>query len=301
VSSLLTASLVGVELLKVRKRWLPYAVFLVMLAGVAVHIWLAGYGSWIDERNDAEYEFGRSSLRTFALPWSLPALLDTGQFYGSALVAILASSVVATEHNWGTVRQALIRGQTRAGYLTMKLAGITIVAGVSLLAALAVGLGFSAIATSLAGQPLTFDVPGGPSAFEAVLMVLRAGYCVLPYGMLAFALAVIGRSTALGVGGTLVYLFIIEAILIAVLGELGGPARDIRAFFLGHNVRALLAANTIGSAEYYSLAPREMAFSSDLPSPFVGWLVVTAYTLGLGGLAYWVFHRRDLGSDAGGG
>jgi len=210
------------------------------------------------------------------------------------------ASVVATEHNWGTVRQALIRGQTRSQYLTAKLAGIIVIASLSLLAALAVGLGFSVIAMSVADQPITFDVPNGPSVLDAILMILRAGYCIIPYGLLAFALTVIGRSTALGMGGTLLYIFVVEAILVAILGQLGGPAPDVRAFFLGHNVRALLAANTIGAGEYNSFAFREILQPSELPEPTVAALVIALYSAIFLAISYWVFQRRDLGSEAGG-
>jgi len=297
----LTVSILAAELLKVRKRWLPYLLLAVMLIGTAGIVWLGGYGSWRDERGEVEYGFGRASLHTFALPWSLPALLDTGQFYGAVLVSILVASAVATEHGWGTVRQALVRGQTRAQYLTAKLAGIVVIAAVMLLAALAVGLVFSLIATTIADQPVTFDVPGGPSFFEVVLMVLRAGYAIIPYASLAFLLAVVGRSTTLGVVGTLLYMLVAEAILIGVLGQLGGPADEIRASFIGHNAHALIAANQIGPGEYNSIAPREYLTSAQLPDPKAAALVLAGYSAFFLIVAYRVFQRRDLGTDAGGG
>lgn len=290
-----TARVLGVELLKIRKRWLPYLLLVVMLVGVAIVIWLAGYGSWQEEKNDAEFAFGGEAMRTFALPWALPALLDTGQFWGAILIGVLTASIVATEHGWGTVRQALVRGQTRSHYLSVKLMGIVLVASALLLTALGVGLGFSAIATALADLPVTFDVPDGPSAPEAGLMIVRAGYAILPYGLLAFALAIIGRSTTLGIVGTLLYMFV-EAILVAILGELGGPSPTVRAFFMGHNVSALLAANRIGGGQYYSLAPRDVSPASELPDPTVAALVLALYCAIFLAIAYSVFLRRDLSS-----
>ena len=106
-------------------------------------------------------------------------------------MGILAASAVGTEHSWGTVRQALIRGQPRSQYLTAKLFGIALIAAVSLLLALGIGVWFSVIATAVADLPITLDVPGGPSAAELGLMVLRAGFGILPYGLLAFSLAVV--------------------------------------------------------------------------------------------------------------
>ncbi|MCH8037048.1 MAG: hypothetical protein IIC53_07980, partial [Proteobacteria bacterium] len=91
-----TTKLLSVELLKIRKRWLFYILFLIMVLGAAVLIWLAGYSSWRGERGGGDFEFTSSAMHTFALPWSLAALLDTGQFWGGMLVGILTASIVAT-------------------------------------------------------------------------------------------------------------------------------------------------------------------------------------------------------------
>ena len=128
------------EIMKTTKRWMPYVLLLFTLAGATVIIWLFGYVGWLTDRDSAEASFGIESLATFAFPWSLQALLDNGQFYGAALfVAILTSSSVATEYNWGTARGALIRGQSRAHYLVTKLAGTVIICTVFLLAVFTIG------------------------------------------------------------------------------------------------------------------------------------------------------------------
>ena len=282
-------SMLAAELLKVRKRWMPYVLLLVMAAGAAVQIWLLGYVSW----RESEVEFQQSALRAFALPWSLSALLDAGQFWGAILVGILTASTVATEHGWGTVRQALIRGQTRNQYLSMKLLGSALIAAVSLLLAFGIGVCFSVIATSVADRPISLDVAGGPSALDILLMILRAGYGILPYGLLAFCLATVGRSTTVGVAGILLFMFG-EAILLGVLGGIGGVAADARAFFIGHNVSALLAANRIGFGDYNSFAPRPNPLTSDLPDPVVAALVLALYCLAFLAIAFVTFRRRDI-------
>jgi ABC-type transport system involved in multi-copper enzyme maturation permease subunit len=282
--------MLAAELLKVRKRWMPYVLLLVMAMGAAVQIWLVGYVNW---RGESEVEFEQSALRAFALPWSLSALLDSGQFWGAILVGILVASTVATEHGWGTVRQALIRGQTRNQYLAMKLLGSTLIAAVSLLLAFGIGVSLSVIATAVADRSVTLDVPGGPSALDIALMILRAGYAVLPYGLLAFCLAVVGRSTTLGVAGILLFMFA-EAILLAVLESIGGVAADARAFLMGHNASALLAANRIGFGDYNTFAPRSVPLTSDLPDPAVAALVLALYSLAFLTIAFVTFRRRDI-------
>ena len=295
----LTASIIAAELLKVRKRWLPYILVLLLIVGAAVMVWLGGYVAWRTEA-EVEPENLRLALHTFVLPWSLVSLLDTGQFWGSFVVAVLTASMVATEFGWGTARQALVRGQTRVQYLTAKLLGIIVLSAAGLLLALAAGIVFSLMATAIAGEPITLDVPGGPSAPELVLMVLRAGYAVIPYGLLAFCLTVVGRSTAVGVAGTLLYL-IGEAILLGILHGLGGVAPTIESFVLGHNTSAVLSANVIGSENFNSLAFRNNPLPGELPDPAVGALVIALYCALFLAIAYGVFQRRDLGIESGGG
>ena len=287
-------SLLAVEILKVRKRWMPYVLLLVMVIGAAVLIWLIGY---VGYQEDRQGEYAGDAFRTFAFPWSIPALLDSGQFWGAAVFAgILTSSTVATEYNWGTVRQAIIRGQPRWQYLTVKLLGTTTVCVVFLLVALALGILFSILATAAEGEPITLDVRDGPTAAEIPLMVLRSALGIIPYGMLAFALAVVGRSTALGIAGTLGYM-LGEGIIVAILESIGGVAADVRDVAIGHHVASLIAANRIGSGDYNSIAGRELPVSSELPDVWVATLVILAYCAVFAAVAFFVFNRRDLRSS----
>lgn len=278
------------ELLKVRTRWMPYVLFLVMVGGAAVNIWLAGYVSWHEEPPESSAQ----AYRTFVFPYSIATLLDTGQFWGSAIfVGILTSSCVSTEYNWGTVRQVLVRGQSRPGYLAVKIAALAILCTIFLLAALAVGLFFSVWATSLADAPITLDVRDGPSLPEIVLMIGRAALGILPYGLLAFMLSTVGRSTALGIGGTFGYIFA-EGIGVAILQGMGGLAADLSDMALGRHVASLIAANRIGSGEYNSIAFREFADPADLPDPSVGALAILLYCLLFLAVTFAVFLRRDI-------
>lgn len=287
-------SMLAAELLKVRKRWMPYVLLLVMITGAAVLIWLVGY---LEYQADEQSEFADDAFRTFAFPWSIPALLDSGQFWGAALfVAILTSSTVATEYNWGTIRQALTRGQPRWQFLVTKLLGTSIICMVLLLAALAVGILFSILATAADGTPITLDVRDGPTVPEIGLMVVRSALGIIPYGLLAFALAVIGRSTALGIAGTLGYMFG-EGIIVAILDSIGGIAGDLREVTIGHHVASLIAANRIGSGDYASIAARELPVSNDLPDVWVATLVTLLYCAAFAAVAFFVFQRRDLRSS----
>jgi ABC-type transport system involved in multi-copper enzyme maturation permease subunit len=287
--------LIAAELMKFRTRWLPYVLLFIAMAGISFQIWVGGYVTF---QASEEFASQQDALNTLSLPWSLPAMLEAGQYWGAILVGVLIASVVSTEFNWGTVRQPLIRGHSRAEYLTAKLLGLALASAVGLLVALACGLLMSVLATLAAGESVTLDAAGGPSVAEMLLMVLRAGYCVLPYALVAFTVSVVTRSTAAGTVAVILYVFI-ESAAIGILGAAGGHWADARAYLLGHNVAALLTANHIGDTGFNSLAFRGMHDPSELPSPVVGAFVVAVYSVVLAGLAYWSFGRRDVRASEG--
>jgi ABC-type transport system involved in multi-copper enzyme maturation permease subunit len=285
------------EWMKSRTRWLPYVLFFFMLLGAAMHAWLLGYLQYWDvtrDGRDVSPEDVSFALRTLAFPWSLTALLDGGQFWGALLVGVIVSSVVATEYNWGTVRQAIARGQARDEWLFVKLFGSALFASALLLAAFAAGVVLLLWANATAGIEITLDAPGGGvNLFEVVLLVLRAGYAVVPYGMLAFFLAVVGRSTALGATGVILFV-IIEAIVVAILGDVPDPGPSFRVFFPGYGVMGLLDANRIDAGSYGSMALRDPTQYDDGPGAWGGFALVTLYSALLLIGAWYVFRRRDL-------
>ncbi len=279
-----TAKMLAAELLKVRKRWLPYLLLLPVVAALAFQTFVAYFSGWRQEHN-------AEALRMSVLPWSLASLLDLTQFLGALVIGILAASVAGTEFGWGTARQALARGQTRVQYLTTKLLGITLLGVIGYLLVLAVAMLFTVITTTLEDAPLTFGAER--SKLDVALMVLRTGYTIVPYVLLAFALAIVGRSTTLGVVGLVLFVFL-EAIVHAVLTVIGGGAADARAFFMVHNVMALLALNQTGPLDYFSIAPRGSPVALELPDAGVGALVLALYSGIFLAISYGVFLRRDV-------
>lgn len=283
-----TSAMLAAELLKVRKRWMPYFLLLPILAALAFQTFFGYFVIW---RNERDFD----GLFVSVLPWSLASLLDLIQYLGAIVLGILAASAVGTEYGWGTVQQALSRGQTRVQYLTTKLLGIGVFTVIGFLLVLGLGILFSVIVTAAEGRAITLDLPQGDglSVGDVVLMTLRAFYGMLPYVLLAFTLSVVGRSTTLGLAGVLVYV-IVEATVLGILGGVGGASADARDYFIGHNVVALLDANQVGQFDYFSLALRDNPPASELPDPAVAVLVLGAYCLGFLAIAYWVFRRRDI-------
>ena len=285
------------EWMKSRSRWLPYVLLVLMVLGAGVQVWLFGYTQWWDIHDDPSTSGDQTTtaIRTFTLPWAFPALVDAGQFWGSMFIGLFISSVVATEYNWVTVRQAVARGQSRAEWLTVKLLAGSLICTVLMLLVLALGVVSMLITTSMAGFDITLDPPGSAelTILDGIVIILRGAMGVLPYAVLAFALTVIGRSTALGATGIILFL-IIESVIIPLLGALGSPWQDIRNVAIGHNAASLLAANRIDDSQYLSLAFREIPNGADLPNPWTAFAALCAWCAALLALTYYVFSKRDL-------
>ncbi len=282
--------LLRAELLKMLKRWMPYVLFLLMLIGAATIIWLFGYVSYRDE---GEIEFHATALRTFVYPYSVPALLDSGQFWGAAFfVAILATSTVATEHNWGTVRPALVGGVSRARYLLTKLITLTLVSIVALLIVFGFGVLMSLWASNAEGIAVPAPHPEGFSVGDLLIMILRTAFCMIPYGLLAFALTVITRSTAVGIAATMGYMTL-EGIIVALLSTGGDIFQDSRYLFLGHSVTVLMAENRFQDLDFNTIAFRDLG-SPDQPGIWTATGIIVAQSAAFLAAAFAVFLRRDI-------
>jgi ABC-type transport system involved in multi-copper enzyme maturation permease subunit len=289
--------LIAAELRKTRTRWLPWVLLVVLLLGAGAQVWLFGYTAWWDIHNELDPEVRDdvpTAIHTFVLPWALPALLDAGQFWGALITGILVASVVATEYNWGTVRHAVARGQSRDEWLVVKLAGLVLIAAMMLITTLVWGVVSIIWTSSLAGFEVTLDAGSAElTAAGIVAAMLRAGMGIVPYALLAFALTTIGRSTALGATGIILFM-IIETTVVGIFGALGGVWADLRTLTIAHSASSLLAANRLDDGPYVSLALRDTPDPGELLDPWLAFFILCAWCAGLLAATFYVFRRRDL-------
>lgn len=284
------------EWMKSRTRWLPYVLFLFLIIGAAIQIWLFGGVAYLDERNNID-EYGiPAGAFTFRWPWAILPLLDAGQYWGPVFIAFFAASAVATDFGWGSVRLSIARGVTRTQFLTAKLLTTALICAAGMLIALAVGIVFSLAATQLFEDPVRYvGVNPEPSVSEMPPMVARAALAILPYGLLAFMLAVVSRSTAMGATGVLVYK-LVESAAVSLMGELGGNWERFQNLFIEHHASALLAANKNGYPDYNTIAFRAVPDRADTPDPSVAAIMLVVFCVAFGAISFWSFARRDLNS-----
>ena len=126
-------------------------------------------------------------------------------------------------------------------------------------------------------------------------MIARTTLTIVPYGMLAFMLAVLSRSTAMGATGVLVYK-LIESSAVGILGSLGGTWAHFQNLFIEHHAAALLALNSSRVSPNNSLAFRAVPDPADTPDPWLAAFMLVAFCIVFGAISFWSFARRDLNS-----
>ncbi len=224
---------------------------------------------------------------TFTLPGSIPNALNTVQTLGLILMAILTASAIGIDYGAGTLRSVLTQGTGRWPYLTAKLLTLAVLALLGLLVAVASVAVSSTIASGLAGvAPAAVGTAATWS--DAGSALLKGWVSLLPYITLTAFVTVVARSSAAGMAIGLGYYFF-EQLIVALLSSLFSWFQNVADFLLVRNISAWTGAG----GGFPGGAP--------LPDPTQAIVVLAVYTLLLGGVAFWLFERRDVQGATGGG
>ena len=234
-----------------------------------------------DQRRQEDVE-GFYSLIT--PPGSASFTMSIGQSIGLILVAILTASLIGTEHGWGTLRFLLIRGVRRWHVLASKLG----IAWLAFAAALLI-IGVLGTLSGLIIDGLLSGTEGlenDRSWGSATELFGRSLLSVLPYVAMVSLVTVAVRSSAAGIGIGVGYYFL-EQTVVGIFGALFDWFQNVADFLPVASMDAFASQGggvSIGGGE----SPN---YAGDLHTL----LVMAAYTLVAGALAFYLLHRRDVG------
>jgi len=160
------------------------------------------------------------------------------------------------------------------------------------LLAVAVGVAYSSIITLTNGGS-SFDFVTATFVQDQMEAYGRTIFVLAPYMTMAFAGAVVGRSTLAGVGWAIGFAFMEP--LVAGLMRLGGnPWEDIPRYFINANVQAILLQNKLpGVLPQFGPGRHEVA-QWRLNSAEVAAIILALYIAVFIILALWVYRRRDI-------
>ena len=220
------------------------------------------------------------------LPNSLMfALVSALAFFGVILIMILAASVPGTEYGWGTLRTVLVRGVGRWQLLASK----TLVIALASVGLSALVLAIVGVASVIATLTLEGEIVGAGEWSELAIAFGKLIYVYLPYVALAVLMSVLTSSSGMGIAISVGY-YVIEQIVVGILANF--------AWFEG------ISTFVLGRAASGWMDTGDFSFGAGgvgaVPDPLPAAMVMLAYTVILGGLAFWLFQRKDVAGAKGG-
>jgi ABC-type transport system involved in multi-copper enzyme maturation permease subunit len=220
-----------------------------------------------------------------AIPFALSLLAS----FGVLLAIILTASSVGNEYNWKTVRTALISSESRFKFLVAKLVSLGILILIGMVIGIATGFIMSLITTALGGYTFDFSFASGSYLWAQFLQFWRTFYIIMPFSLLGFAMAILGRSAMPGIA-TGIGVFFLEDIVTALMRAAGGWIANVPDYLLNTNTSAITALNNL---------PTRFAMgggnsSATLPTLLHAFIILGLYSVVFLFLGFYLFRKRDV-------
>ncbi len=257
------------ELFKVRKRpqaWMMIVMVVIFQVGLYVGLVIASLVRDDPDSVNRNIQLGRL--------WEI-GLIPT-QIVTGIMVTVFASSLIANEYGWTTIRPLVARSPSRNALLSAKWVTVLLYS----VAIIAAGV-LSAVICSVVGSAIV-GIDSGFSAERVVDIIATIGRYVggiLPYAAIGFLLALLTRSNAAGIALGIA-LQLLEGTIFQLLGLLSDAFDSIQKAGIVWNVNRLMF---FGGDNDYSA--RDAAVSLGILM-----LYVVAFAL----ISYRVFNRRDI-------
>lgn len=245
------------------------------------------------ELNKAKLDALTTVSSPLRLPNSLDIALQVMSIVGLVLIVILTGTIVGGEYSVGTIRLMFTRGPTRTQFLLAKVGAVFVCIMLGVLVAVPLGILTGALLNLFTGIGTGFSFLTPSWFLHSLLKILITMLGLFMFAVVAFCLSTLGRATAAGVAGALLW-WGLEAILGSVLtligSETGGTlatiAKSIPHFFMSNSISTL----SQNQSTYIS--------SVTLPAGTVpDWqalLVLTVYLIVFIGLSWVVNQKRDV-------
>lgn len=183
------------NLRKLIRRPATWVTFL-LLVGLLLLIFVAIVASTAQE-SDPEVALAARVVVTFPEAYAVVLSMILG--IGGLLAVTYGGAIAGSEWQWGTLKAAVARGESRTRYTLLAYGAVALFAVLGLLAAFAIGVGAAAAGATMLDVPL--DGMGDADALGR--LPEQAGRAALAVSMntaLGFAIATIARSQLAGIG-----------------------------------------------------------------------------------------------------
>ncbi len=295
--------LIGMELYKLRRRVMAVVLGTIsILAVIIAYLLIALLVAIFMSSTTTQEEVGSIST-LLRLPISLYVAELIVATLGQVLIVILVGTIVGGEYGVGTVRLLYTRGPARSQFLFSKIGAAIFCIVVGVLGMTLPGILIGQLLNIITGIAPNFDFFNAAWLAHALIYLLITSLSLFVYAMMALSIATLGRSTAAGIGGAFVWIYLVEPILkflcsIAAVTAKGATADFARAlpdYFISSNIAAL--QQNQNQALFGDKFAQFLALSNPSPlSDLHALLVLAGYIILFIGFAWWINERRDITS-----
>jgi ABC-type transport system involved in multi-copper enzyme maturation permease subunit len=234
--------MIGAEFLKLRKRQMTW-VLLSILVGIIVLVNLLLLA--ISKVKTPGTGLGAGNIAALlGLQSAVPFSFSMMASFGTVLAIILTASSMGGEYNWKTIRPALVSSESRFKFIVAKLVSLGILILIGMLIAVIAGFIMGLITTGLGGNAYSFSFLTGSYVWMQFLQYWRTFYVIMPFALLGFMMAIVGRSAMPGIATGIGVVFL-EAIITTFMTAAGGWIAKVPAYLLNANVTAITALNKL--------------------------------------------------------
>jgi ABC-type transport system involved in multi-copper enzyme maturation permease subunit len=305
--------LIGVEIYKLRCRTMSRVMSVIAILSVLIVFTMVGLSAALansaplssythtivgdipaSEALQAKQEVLTSITEPVRLPNALFTVTQIIDTVGLALIIILAGTIVGGEYGVGTIRLMFTRGPTRTQFILAKLGAMLTCALLCTIVLTILGLILGTFINLAFGINIDMHFLTGAWLLHALLYLALTVLNLFIYAVIAACLSTLGRTTAAGVAGTLIW-WVLENILSGILyllstafnqGFVGSFLRTIPDYFIYNNLSALQ------QNQHQYLLP-DSTQPSQIPDARA-LAVIAVYLVLLIGITWWVNEKRDV-------
>ena len=143
-------------------------------------------------------------LLTF--PGAYDAILSFILGLGGLFAVIYGAAVAGSEWQWGTLKNAIARGESRSRYVLISFASIALCIAIGLVLAFLIGVGAALVGATMAGIS-TSGLYDADTFARMPEQFARGSLAIIEEGALGFAIATLARSQLAGIGAGIALYF----------------------------------------------------------------------------------------------
>jgi ABC-2 type transport system permease protein len=174
-----------------------------LLLGLLVLIIIAS--ATVSARADTPQASARAlALVTFPAAYDL--ILEFMLGLGGLFAVIYGAAIAGSEWGWGTLKNAVARGESRARYLLVSFGAIALMIAVGLAITFVLGVGAAIVGANIAGVS-TSGLTDADTLGRLPMQFVRGWFAVVEEAALGFAIATLARSQLAGIGAGIAFYF----------------------------------------------------------------------------------------------